>query len=343
MAEIRRDRDRRHRGRRLLAHRIADRCSLRWPGSASSPRCSARSNTEFCPTICAREQLPAANALIEGATFIAILTGTIAGGLADQGGGDVACPVRAGDGVRGGLLALGACSIPPTGSGAPDLKVRANIAASTAAMLRYLRSDPRLWWGALVTSWFWLVGIVALSLLPPMVKLIGRRRRGYRHRLSGDLLGRGRHRLGACGADRARPHRAHDHAGRRGAARRVRARSRRRAAGVRCAGRPARTGGGAGPSLLGSAVAIDLFGLAVAGGLYIVPVFAAVQAWAGADYRARTIAAVNILNAAFMTGATVVGRGAAESRRHAAGAVRRARRARALLVAAAIWRTMPRG
>ena len=33
-----------------------------------------------------RAQLPAGNALIEGATFIAILTGTIAGGLAERGG-----------------------------------------------------------------------------------------------------------------------------------------------------------------------------------------------------------------------------------------------------------------
>ena len=46
--------------------------------------------------------------------------------------------------------------------------------------------------------------------------------------------------------------------------------------------------------------AIDLAGLAVAGGLFIVPTFAAVQAWAGADRRARVIAAVNVLNAAFM-------------------------------------------
>ena len=34
-----------------------------------------------------REQLPAGNALVEGATFIAILTGTIVGGLAARGGG----------------------------------------------------------------------------------------------------------------------------------------------------------------------------------------------------------------------------------------------------------------
>ena len=57
---------------------------------------------------------------------------------------------------------------------------------------------------------------------------------------------------------------------------------------------------------LGLRVAIDLAGLAIAGGLFIVPAFAAVQAWSSADYRARTVAAVNVLNAAFMTGATVL-------------------------------------
>ena len=53
-------------------------------------------------------------------------------------------------------------------------------------------------------------------------------------------------------------------------------------------------------SFRGLRVAIDLGGLAIAGGLFIVPVFAAVQAWAGADRRARVIAAVNVLNAGFM-------------------------------------------
>jgi acyl-[acyl-carrier-protein]-phospholipid O-acyltransferase/long-chain-fatty-acid--[acyl-carrier-protein] ligase len=51
---------------------------------------------------------------------------------------------------------------------------------------------------------------------------------------------------------------------------------------------------------LGIHVAIDLAGLAVAGGLFIVPTFSAVQAWAGADRRARVVAAVNVINAAFM-------------------------------------------
>ncbi len=68
---------------------------------------------------------------------------------------------------------------------------------------------------------------------------------------------------------------------------------------------PQGTRGAVFSSFLGLRVAVDLAGLAIAGGLFIVPAFAAVQAWAGSDYRARTVAAVNVLNAAFMTGATV--------------------------------------
>src|SRR5437868_5597157 len=52
--------------------------------------------------------------------------------------------------------------------------------------------------------------------------------------------------------------------------------------------------------------AVDLAGLAIAGGMFIVPTFAAVQAWAGADRRARVVAAVNVLNAAFIAGGTLL-------------------------------------
>src|SRR4029079_12428738 len=53
----------------------------------------------------------------------------------------------------------------------------------------------------------------------------------------------------------------------------------------------------------GLALLACLCGLALAGGLFIVPSFAAVQAWAPVDRRARVIAAVNVLNAAYMVGA----------------------------------------
>jgi acyl-[acyl-carrier-protein]-phospholipid O-acyltransferase/long-chain-fatty-acid--[acyl-carrier-protein] ligase len=48
-------------------------------------------------------------------------------------------------------------------------------------------------------------------------------------------------------------------------------------------------------------VAIDLAGMAIAGAFLIVPTLAAVQAWAPEERRARIVAAVNIVNAGFMT------------------------------------------
>ncbi len=284
------------------------------------------------------ERLPAANALIEGATFIAILTGTITAGLAARDGGDV---VMFGALVMAFSLAcwLSALLIPPSGQGAPQLKVRANIAASTLAMFRHLRADRRLWWGALVTSWFWVVGIVVLSLLPPLIKIliggnedtvtvclalfsiavgIGSGLAAYiaRGRIvlmttfaGAVLLALFAFDLGIASYGRA-------------------------AATVLQASTVVLTSG------LGLRVAIDLAGMAVAGGLFIVPAFAAVQAWSDVAYRARTIAAVNVLNAAFMTAATVL---TAVLQKFgltlpvlflligAAGA----------LVALAIWKTMP--
>src|SRR5262249_36564795 len=53
-------------------------------------------------------------------------------------------------------------------------------------------------------------------------------------------------------------------------------------------------------------IAVDLGMIAVAGGLMIVPSFAAIQAWAAPERRARVVAAVNVLNAALMVGGTLV-------------------------------------
>src|SRR5262249_31099643 len=120
-----------------------------------------------------REQLPSANALVEGATFVAILLGTIAGGVAARQSADAGLFTIL---VIAFAIAcwISALFIPLTGEGAPQLKLTANIAASTLAMIRHLRADRRLWWGAMVISWFWLVGIVVLPLLPPLIKtLIG--------------------------------------------------------------------------------------------------------------------------------------------------------------------------
>jgi acyl-[acyl-carrier-protein]-phospholipid O-acyltransferase/long-chain-fatty-acid--[acyl-carrier-protein] ligase len=291
------------------------------------------------PDHLARAELPAGNALVEGATFVAILTGTIVGGLAARGGGDVAAFAAL---VMGFALAcwLSSLLIPPTGEGAPRLKVSVNIAASTAAMIRHLRADARLWWGAMVTSWFWLVGIVVLSLLPPLIKtLIGGNEDTVTAFLALFTI--------AVGAG----------SGLAAAIARGRIVLNTTLAGAVLLGAFALDLGiatfGAAPALspqapgvvfsseLGIRVAVDLAGLAISGGLFIVPAFAAVQAWAGADYRARTVAAVNVLNAAFMTGATVAV--AVMQKYGVTVPVLFAMIGVAtFFVAAAIWRTMPK-
>jgi acyl-[acyl-carrier-protein]-phospholipid O-acyltransferase/long-chain-fatty-acid--[acyl-carrier-protein] ligase len=286
-----------------------------------------------------REELPTGNALVEGATFVAILLGTIVGGLAAHGEGSTAGFAILVMGFA--LLCWGAALlIPATGEGAPHLHVTANIAASTGAMLRHLRADARLWWGAMVTSWFWLVGIVVLSLLPPLIKnLIGgnedtvtiylalfsiavgigsglaARIASGRIVLTTTLVGAVLLSLFALDLGIA-------------------------TFGVAAALAP-QTPGAVFSSLLGIRVGVDLAGLAISGGLFIVPAFAAVQAWSDADYRARTVAAVNVLNAAFMTGATVLVAllqklGATLPMLFVLIGVA------TLVVAVAIWRTMPK-
>ena len=54
-------------------------------------------------------------------------------------------------------------------------------------------------------------------------------------------------------------------------------------------------------------LAVDLFLLAVAGGLFVVPLYALLQARSPADRRARTIAALNVMNSLFMVLSALAG------------------------------------
>jgi acyl-[acyl-carrier-protein]-phospholipid O-acyltransferase/long-chain-fatty-acid--[acyl-carrier-protein] ligase len=250
------------------------------------------------PDHLARAELPAGNALVEGATFIAILTGTIVGGLAARDGGD---PASFGGLMIAFALACWGASrfIPPTGQAAADLKINPNLAASTFRLLGELRADARLWWGGLVVSWFWLTGAVVLSLLPPLVKnVLGGNEEVVTAYLAvfsiAIALGSGLASYLAAGRIVLIPTLF-------GAV----------LLGLFALDLGWTTLGGAATvtmtvsemfhSARGLHVAIDLAGLAIAGGLFIVPSFSAVQAWAGADRRARVVAAVNVLNALFMT------------------------------------------
>ncbi len=244
-----------------------------------------------------REELPAGNALVEGATFVAILLGLIVGGLVVGPGNH---PLAVGAIIMAFALLCWVSSlfIPPAGEASPNLRVDPNVIRSTTMLLREVRSDPRLWWGAVVISWFWLVGSVVLVLMPDLVsRVFGADQLGViaffavftvsvavgsgiaawlahgRIVLAPTLLGALM--LGVFALD----------------------------LGWATYGLPEAEAAGITTIFASAAawrVAVDLAGLAIGGGLFIVPAFAAVQAWAGADRRARVVAAVNVLNAGFI-------------------------------------------
>ena len=253
------------------------------------------------PDHMARAELPAANALVEAATFIAILTGTIAGGLAAAGGGD---PASFASAMMLLALACYVCArfIPNAGRAAPDLTIHANIAASTLRLLRELKAEKRQWWASLVVSWFWLVGAVMLALLPPLAKT----HFGGSETVLTVFLGIFSIAVGVGSALASWIARG-----------RVLLTPIPVAAALLGAFSLAlgwlATGTAQIPTvaaLYGSAsgllVAGALAGVAIAGGLFIVPAFTAIQVWAGADRRARAIAAVNVLNAAFIVAASLL-------------------------------------
>jgi acyl-[acyl-carrier-protein]-phospholipid O-acyltransferase/long-chain-fatty-acid--[acyl-carrier-protein] ligase len=253
-----------------------------------------------------REELPAGNALIEGATFLAILLGTIAGGVAMKGGGDARLLA-----VAMVLMALSCWGaslfIPATPRAAPDLALDPNLIASTIRLLGELWAETRLWRCAVVTSIFWMIGAIALALLPPLVM----------HTLGGSEIVVTIHLAVfavaiAVGSGLA----AWLSAGRIVLLPTV--------VGALLIGIFALDVGFAllrlPPSDMATAlppsaffarpvawrIALDLAMIAVAGGLMIVPSFAAIQAWAAPERRARVVAAVNVLNAALMVGGALI-------------------------------------
>ncbi|HEX4239265.1 MAG TPA: MFS transporter, partial [Xanthobacteraceae bacterium] len=256
------------------------------------------------PDLLERRELPSGNALIEGGTFLAILLGTIVAGLAANGNSS---PIHFAWLMILTALAswLASLLIPKSGEGAPDLTINRNVLVSTASLIKQIRADPRLWWGAIVASWFWLVGALVLSLLPPLVSFtIGGSEQVVTLFLTifsvAVAVGSGLAAWLAAGRIVLLP----------------------TLVAAVLLGMFALDLGwtasaivpAASPLSLGAFfasryslhIAIDLAGLAVAGGLFIVPVFTAVQVWAGADRRARVVAAVNVLNAAFMVAGAII-------------------------------------
>jgi acyl-[acyl-carrier-protein]-phospholipid O-acyltransferase/long-chain-fatty-acid--[acyl-carrier-protein] ligase len=246
-----------------------------------------------------RSELPRANAWVEAGTFLAILGGTISAGLlfaADSASlffGPLMLSLAAG-------CYLVSRHIPATHAAAPDLEADWNILRSTKEILSDLFKDRRLGRTALMTSWFWFVGAIVMSILPVIVKETlggGELAVTWFLTIFAISIGIGSALAAWLSAGRAVLLPAVIGTG---------------LIAVFCADAGIVIAGlqAAGPATGFSEFAdrpdvirlsIDMAGLAVSGALVVVPTFAALQAWAKPAARARTIAGANVLGAGLMT------------------------------------------
>jgi len=240
-------------------------------------------------------ELIGANALIETATFLSILIGTMIGGIL------ILTPL--GPLLVSGLMALTAISgyvachfIPQATSEHGPLKIRWNIIAETAQVIRFAKSDSIVFSAILGDAWFWFLGSVFLAQLPVYTKdILGGNEVLVTFFLTLFSIGIGAGAL-LCNAL-------------------LKGETSARYASIAALGMAifcadlyfASPAPAALPSLqsvtgflqtfTGLRISLDLLAIAVLAGLFVVPLFALVQARAAPEFRARIIAADNIIGA----------------------------------------------
>ncbi len=243
------------------------------------------------------------NAMVEMGSLTAILLGALVGGVLiplEHGGSLVGCTVI--------LLAvfgwLASRRIPRSHPASPHLKINWNPITQTWKTLKLAREDRPVFLAIFGISWFWLLGIAYLTQLPNYTKEI---LNGSEHvatlllalfslgvcagsllceRLSGKKVELGLVPLGALGISLFGFDLFMAHAPSAGGAPANISRFIAVPGGVR--------------------VMVDLFMTGLFGGLYIVPLYAMVQVRTREAFRARVIAANNILNALFMVLSTAI-------------------------------------
>jgi len=253
------------------------------------------------PDHLAEDELVGGNALVETGTFLAILLGTVFGGLLINGE-DGLHLVSAALVTVAALGAGASLFIPRAGPAAPDLKLNPNIAGETWSILRRAAGNVPVFRSIMGISWFWSMGAVFLAQFPSFGRdLLGAGEAVVNLFLLAFSVGIG---IGSLQCNRwlrgevsARyvPFGAVGMAVFGIALYYV-------ARGIAPADPAADTIGVI--AFLSSSTNLVILGLlvmiAICGGLFIVPLYAIMQARSSDEHRARNIAANNIMNAAFM-------------------------------------------
>ncbi len=251
------------------------------------------------PQHLAEEELVGGNGMVEMGTFVAILLGTLAGGvlIAVPGAGPalVSATVLA-VAVAGWWTSRG---IPVAPAVAPGLAVRWNLLAESWRIVDEARANRTVFLSMLGISWFWLYGATFLAQLPNFTKeVLGGDERVVTVLLATFSLGIG---IGSLACERLSGRKVEIGLVPFGAI----------GLSVFALDLGAAAGAGAPPAALAGPLAwlaeprhwrvlADLALLAVSGGLFIVPLYALIQQRSEPERRSRVIAANNILNALFM-------------------------------------------
>lgn len=121
------------------------------------------------PTHLHEKELIAGNAFIEAGTFLAILLGTILGGILilNQAGTVIVSILILVVALAGWLSSF---YIPPAASAAPNLTVSFNIIRETWKIVRFSAQSRDVFLCILGISWFWLIGATFLSQFPTFTK-----------------------------------------------------------------------------------------------------------------------------------------------------------------------------
>ena len=261
------------------------------------------------PQLLTQEELVSGNAYVEMGTFLAILLGTILGGLliahAALGRWLVSAAVVT-------VAAAGFCSslqIEPLAATAPSLPIRINPIPLTWDMIKRVHANRSIFLSILGISWFWFFGAGILSVLPTYCKQLLRGDEALITlflalfsvgigigsvlcgRLSARKLELGLVPFGSIGISWF-------------------------CLDLFLVGRPGNLAPGDATTALpilsflatagGLRIAADLLLLAICGGFFIVPLYTLIQQRSEDRERSRVIAANNILNALFMVGAALM-------------------------------------
>ena len=117
------------------------------------------------PDLVEEEKLVQGNAYVELGTFLAILIGTIAGGLVVslESATNILCVGLLGLAFVGYLTSRKLPSVPVA---APELNLSYNPLPTISNLWRLLRENVAIFNSVLAISWFWFIGAGVLSLLP---------------------------------------------------------------------------------------------------------------------------------------------------------------------------------